>query len=119
MAHLEVYKRHFEKLISCLPMDDSLFMSQLRKQRLLPGDTEFKIKALCTQTDKASYFLSHVIKPALDIDDNSSFGNLLSIMEKSEYSHITRLVHKINSELSDSKAGKCLYNYIIIKYNNS
>ena len=66
-----IYFNHVDKLVECLPMDDTLFITKLSKQQLLPGNTQSKIEELSTQADKASYFLSHVIKPALVIDDTS------------------------------------------------
>ena len=95
----QVFDEYTAKLINCLPMDDSLFISSLSTHHLLPGDTENKLKALPTQADKASYFLCHVIKPALDIDDTSNFDNLLSVMEKCGYAHVNKLTHDINSKI--------------------
>ena len=67
MAHIQAYQNHLEKLVKCLPMDDAYFITKLSAQELLPGNIDSKIKALSTQADKAMYFLSNVIKPALDI----------------------------------------------------
>ena len=99
------YVNYLDKLVKCLPMDDAHFITKLSSQRLLPGDTESKIKALSTPADKASYFLSHVIKPALDIDDMSSFEKLLSVMQECDYDH----VHKLSDNISnDIKAGNII-----------
>ena len=102
MAYIRVYQNHLEKLVKCLPMDDTLFITKLSAQQLLPGDTENKIKPLSTQADKASYFLSHVIKPALDINETSSFDKLLSIMQNCDYIHVEKLVVTIKSEIDKS-----------------
>ena len=99
MAYLRAYHSHLEKLVKCLPMEDTYFITKLSAQQLLPGDTESKIKAMSTQADKASYFLDHVIKPALEIDDISDFDKLLSIMQICGYSHVQRLSVTIKSEI--------------------
>lgn len=98
MTCVEVYNNYVEKLIKCLPMDDTNFINELSVQNLLPGSTQSQIKTLFTQVDKASYFLNHVIKPALDIDDTSSFDKLLSVMQYCGYDHVQNLSCKIKSE---------------------
>ena len=93
-----IYSKYVEKLVKCLPMDDTLFITKLSAQQLLPGDTESKIKTLFIQADKASYFLNHVIKPALVIDDMSGFEKLLSVMQECEYKHVKMLSSQISNE---------------------
>ena len=99
MAHIRTYQNHVEKLVKCLPMDDAHFITKLSAQQLLPGDTENKIKALSTQADKASYFLSHIIKPALDISVTSSYNKLLCIMQNCDYIHVQKLAVTIKCEI--------------------
>ena len=99
MAHIRAYQNHLEKLVKCLPMDDTHFITTLSAQQLLPGDTENKIKTLSTPADKASYFLSHVIKPALDIDEISDFDELLCIMQNCGYKHVQKLAVTIKCEI--------------------
>ena len=99
MAHIRAYQNHLEKLVKCLPMDDTLFITKLSAQQLLPGDTESRIKALSTQVVKASYFLTHVIQPALDIDETSDFDKLLSIMHTCDYNHVQKLAVTIKCEI--------------------
>ena len=103
MAHTKAYSNHVEKLVKCLPMDDTHFITKLSAKQLLPGDTESKIKTLSTQADKASYFLSHVIKPALDIDETSYFVELLSIMQDCGYKHVEKLAVTIECEIDKLK----------------
>ena len=103
MAYLRAYQNHLEKLVRCLPMDDTHFITKLSAKQLLPGDTESKINALSTQADKASYFLRHVIKPALDIDHISGFDKLLTIMQSCDYIHVKNLAATIESELKPKK----------------
>ena len=100
MAHVRAYFRgHVRKLVKCLPMDDTHFITELSAEELLPGDTHSKIIAMDTQADKASYFLDHVIKPALDIDYTSDFDKLLSIMQTCGYNHVQELAIAIKSEM--------------------
>ena len=109
---LTAYEKYVDKLVKCLPMDDALFITELNKRKLLPGDTSSRLKALRTQADKAVYFLDHVIKPALDIDDISSFDDLLSVMEHCGYSHVERLACNIQSEINKgNKTGIGMYVY--------
>ena len=104
----KIYDDHLEKLVKCLPMDDIHFITRLSVHQLLPGDTADKIKSMSTQAEKASYFLSHVIKPALEIDDISDFNKLLSVMQKCGYNHVKnfscKLRHEIN-KLSSLRSG--------------
>ena len=99
MAYLRAYCSHVEKLVKCLPMDDTHFITKLSAQQLLPGDTDSNIKAMSTQAKKASYFLDHVIKPALDIDEISGFDKLLSVMRTCGYNHVEKLAQIIESEI--------------------
>ena len=85
-------------------MDDPHFVAMLSACTLLPRDTENKIKVLSTQADKALYFLSHVIKPALDIGDTSCFEKLLSIMQSYGYSHVQKLADIIKIEIDRKKS---------------
>ena len=103
MAYLSVYCKHVEKLVKCLPMDDTRFIIKLSAEELLPGDTESKIKAMhtSTQAEKASYFLGHVIKPALDIGDTSNFDKLLSVMQTSGYEHVQKLAVTVKLEIDN------------------
>ena len=103
MAYLKAYCNHVEKLVKCLPMDDTCFITKLSAEELLPGDTESKIKAMrmSTLADKASYFLDHVIKPALDIGDTSDFDKLLSIMQTCGYKHVQKLAVTVKLEIDN------------------
>ena len=110
------YGNYLEKLVKCLPMDDTHFITKLSSQQLLPGVTESKIKAISTQADKASYFLSHVIKPALDIDDASGFKKLLSVMQECDYDHVQKLSNKITDDINIITAGNIIYTVIRSMY---
>ena len=100
MTHIKLYESYVEKLVKCLPMDDTHFIAKLCTEKLLPGDTASKIAALPTQSDKASYFLTHVIKPALDIDDVCDFAKLLFVMQNCNYNHVQKLSCQIEHDIS-------------------
>jgi len=109
---LEVFKKYAEKLIRYLPMNDFHFIAMLFKHELLPEDTTSQLKVLPTPAEKASFFLSNVIIPALYIDDTSSFDNLLSVMEHCGYVHVEKLAHEIKSETINTGPGMvCIHMY--------
>ena len=102
-VHKKYAVKYTDKLVACLPMDDAHFIAKLSKHKLLPSDTYNKIEALQTEADKASYFLNHVIRRALDIGDTSSFDSLLSVMECCGHDCVEKLASKIKSKID--KAG--------------
>lgn len=99
-AYKKVYTKYMEKLVKCLPMSDVLFVTKLSTKNLLPGNMQSKISSLPTPADRSSYFLSHVIKPSLDIDITSSFDTLLSVMLNCEYEHVQTLATQIKDEIA-------------------
>ena len=119
VAQKSVFQKYAEELIKYLPMEDSVFTSELCKQELLSGDIMNKIEAMPTQAAKACYFLDNVIKPALNDNDVSSFNNLLSAMEHCDNVFLEALVFEIKSDLnkgSDDEAG--MYVILIAIYNH-
>ena len=101
MTLLRIYEKYLEKLVKCLPMDDAHFIASLSSKQLLPGDVEDRIKHSQAQADKASYFLHHVIKRALDIGDSSSFKELLSVMQSCGYKHLQTLSDQIEQDINE------------------
>ena len=104
MAYKEIVdkkldKKYITELIRSLPMDDALFMAMLSDQGLLPGNMKSQINAQATQVDKASYFIEHMIKPYLGINDTGCLEDLLAVMKKSGYRPVQHLARKITSEL--------------------
>ena len=99
MTCKEAFDKYFEEVVKCLPMNDALFIAKLSKFNLLPGNTNDQLQALPTQADKVLHFLNHVIKPALAINDTTSFDNLLSVMEQCDYDHVKRIACMIKSQL--------------------
>ena len=114
MTCKEVFDKHSEELVKCLPMNDTLFITKLSTYKLIPGDTSDQLKALPTRAAKASYFLDNVVKPALDISDTSSFENLLSAMEQCGYDHVITIACKIKSQMSNIESGMYIYIYIYV-----
>ena len=111
VAQKSVYEKYDKKLMKCLPMEDTVFLANLFKYKLLSGYIMNALKALPTEASKAYYFLDQVIKPALDTDDNSSFNNLLSVMENCDNMNVAALACEIKAELnkgSDDGAGMLL-----------
>ena len=97
--HVLIFKKYTDQLINCLPMDDASFIAKLFSCELLLGSMNYELKRLPTRAEKAWYFLDHVIKPAFDIDDNSKFDNLLSVMECCGYAYVEKLSSEIKSEI--------------------
>ena len=113
MMQSEIYGKYSEKIIKCLPMNDTHFIAELFSCKLLPGDTNNQLEALPTPSKKAHYLLNHVIKPALDTDDTSSFDKLLYVMEHCGYDHVRKLACEIKSQIdkaNDIESGVCVHN---------
>ena len=67
-----------------------------------------RVESLPTKSEKASYFLDHVIKPSVTSDDGSSFDKLLNVMEDSDHQGVKELAELIRTSLrkrSDSDNG--------------
>ena len=96
---MEVYEKYVNKLVKGLSMDDVTFTTQLSSYNLLPDSVDAHIKSLPTQCEKADYFLKHVIKPSLDIDETEELDNLITVMDKYGYPHIKRLANKMKLDL--------------------
>ena len=65
-------------------MNDALFIAKLYSCDLLPDDNKEHVQSLPTGANKAMYFLDHVIKPSVATGADSSFDQLLNVMEDSE-----------------------------------
>ena len=112
MAHLKVYEKYFEKLVTVLPMDDVQFIARLTANHLLPSGVDDYIKSLPTKSDKAYHLLKNIINSSLDIDETKEFTNLIATMEKCGYPHIEKLANQMKSELQIKLKG----NYILAGY---
>lgn len=85
MSLLKVFKKFYPDLVQSLPMSDSIFIAALFSDDLLLGNLKAQVKSLPTSADKAMYFLDNVIEPNVKCDNDSSFKQLLGIMEKFHY----------------------------------
>ena len=97
---IQIYMEYNDKLVIVLPMDNPVFISKLSTYKLLPSDTKSHLEALSTPAKKSSYFLDHMIKPALDIGDSSGFDKLLSVMEHCGHDHVEKLACEIKSKIT-------------------
>ena len=116
MTHKEAFDKYSEELVKCLPMNDTLFIAKLSTFNLLPGNTNDQIQALPTQADKTLYLLNYVIKPALDVNDTTSFESLLSVMEQCGYDHVKRIACIMKSQInrgSSMDLGMYVYTYTV------
>ena len=100
MSASEMFKKFYVQLVKNLPMNDSLFTAELFSNDLLPGNLKEHVESLPTKSEKASYFLDHVIKPSVTSDDGSSFDKLLNVMEDSDHQGVKELAKLIRTSLS-------------------
>ena len=103
---MKVYKDYMVKLVKALPMDDVTFTTQLSSNNILPDSVDAHIKSLPTESDKADYYLKHVIKKPLDIGDTEELNNLITVMEKCGHSFVERLAEDMKSHLDKELKGE-------------
>ena len=114
MSTSKVFQQFYVKLVTILPMDDSLFLAKLFGYGLLPGDLKQKIKAEKTSVDKATCFLDHRISSDVSVGNSTTFNELLNVMEDSGNS-LKVLAEEIKTALkegsvnTDNAAG---YNFL-------
>ena len=95
-------------------MHDVKFTTQLATNELLPGSVNDYIQSIPTKSERADYFLRHIITISLETDETEEFTNLISVMEKCEYPHIKRWAKNMKSDLEKELKG----NYILAGYNS-
>ena len=100
----KVYYKFYSELVSSLPMKDAVFVATL--VTLLPNDVKGKVQSQPTAAEAASYFLDHMIKPAVECGDNEPFDILLSKMEISGDIHLKNLAQQIKEEIPNCTNGK-------------
>lgn len=93
-------------------MDDEAFQGQLAAKRILPSGVKAHINFYLTRSDKVAYFLQHVIRPSVEVNETEEFNNLIATMEKSEYPLIQRLATKMKLNLEIEFKG----NYFLLTY---
>ena len=99
MSTSEVFKQFYVDLVKTLPMDDAVFVAELFKCGLLPGDLKHQIKAEKTLIDKATCFLDNKISRDISIDNSTSLNKLLTVMEKSDNDTLKDLAKQIRISL--------------------
>ena len=67
----EIYHKYYPQMVSSLPMQDAIFISQLVK--LLPSDLKGKVESKSTPAEAASSFLDYMIKPAVEFGNKEPF----------------------------------------------
>ena len=105
----QVFQQFYCKLVKTLPMYNLMFIAELYRDGLLPGDLKSQLKSEKTSADKAVLFLDSVIEPRVTSDGGSSFDKLLHVMEDSEYQQVKELAEQIRISLtmrSSSNKGK-------------
>lgn len=106
-------------------MDDVLFLEELRKYDLLPGNLINTIRAKSTSVEKAGCFLDNVIDRSLGVDNVELLNNLLTVMsdEKDNKDKILmRLSAEMQEELDNetsliTKKGTGCYKCAIVVHN--
>lgn len=99
-------------------MDDSLFLANLYKSDLLPGDLKASVESLSTPAMKATRFLDAVIKPAITNNQSERFNLLLSTMKICDNTTVKclgeEIMNLINDQQFNYETGKqsMLKNYI-------
>ena len=96
---IEVYNLYNKDLIQVLPMDDSLFISDLYTSELLPADIEEKVKG-SKGFNKSSLFLDEMIKSALRINNDLNLLKLLSVMKKNKRPHVVELAREMEARIN-------------------
>ena len=95
----ELFDRYYQGLVLCLPMKNSIFLSQLKHHHLFPEDVSTTLESLTTSAEKASYFLDNVIKPSMNAGSDTCFAALVTVMMDSTLEHLVELAETIKSEL--------------------
>jgi len=89
----DIIQKFYSDLIKILPMNDTIFRSELYTADLLPGNLKSQIRLHQTSADKAELFLDDGIK-----NDVLNFKKLIAVMEKYDDS-VKKLAAQINSEI--------------------
>jgi len=72
-------------------MNDVVFVAQLYAAHLLPGDSRTILQSKSTPSEKALYFLDHMIEPSVKFGFDSRFYGLIEVMEDSECNGVKEL----------------------------
>ena len=87
-----------------LPLGDVLFLEQLRKHNLVPGDLWEQVRTKSTKAEKVAWFLYNAIEPSLDIDMFEPLHRLLFVMSDHEHGllrELGELAAEINQKIDE------------------
>ena len=108
----KVFQYFYAKLVKILPMDDAVFIAELFSANLLSCDAKYLVDSKPTRASKAKYFLDHMIEPSVTTGVGRSFGDLIKVMENSEYDGVKELAKQIRCKLRkqavNSETGKLM-----------
>jgi len=100
-THVEdVVTKFTPQLLKVLPMDDIIFVSELKAAGLLPGNLKAVIMSKSTSAEKADYLIDHVVLPSAN-DDTTSFQTLLDVMNANESIAVKKLAKDIQSYIKE------------------
>ena len=99
MSTSEVFQQFYVKLVSLLPMNDSLFLAELFKCGLLSMNFKEEMEAKITRANKAAFFLDHRINSELSAGYSESFTKLLNLMEDCGHHSLKLLTSEIRAAL--------------------
>ena len=97
-----MYEEFRMKLLTSLPMNDSIFIGLLRKQDLFPGDLEEQVQIRGTKAEKTDWFLNHAIERSLCVNIMKPLHNLLTVMSDNQYLNnksLSELAAKVKQQL--------------------
>ena len=89
-----IIDKFYEKLVTCLPMDDATFRASLRTAGLLPGDLKSAVTSKSTRAEMAEHFLDCGINNNIE-----SFSQLLTVMKNSKHDKLKALASEIHGEI--------------------
>ena len=92
-----IIEKFYERLVTCLPMDDAKFRASLKTAGLLPGDLKSAITSKSTPAEMAEHFLDYGINNNID-----NFSELLTVMENSKRKELKALVKEIQESIPRS-----------------
>ena len=94
----ELLDNYYQALIFSLPMKSTEFLNKLHQSGLITEELKHNLESLTARKEKASYFLDHVIRPAVANGDNTNFIKLLTIMKNCSHDNANDLAEQIETE---------------------
>ena len=94
----EVFQDYYQALMFSLPMTNAKFLDDLYKHISIHENFKSNLESLTARKERTSYFLDHIMKPQISVDDNTSFVKLLNVMKKCNYDNVKDLAEQIEAE---------------------